>query len=55
MGQARGIETMVYKEDPTALQLLREDFKRAGLRDQELMSVYLLALWVLTYWGRPFE
>jgi uncharacterized protein YjbI with pentapeptide repeats len=25
----------------------------AGL--QSLVSVYLLALWVLTYWGRPFE
>lgn len=22
---------------------------------QSLMSVYLLALWVLTYFGRPFE
>jgi hypothetical protein len=25
----------------------------AGL--QSLLSIYLLALWVLTYFGRPFE
>ena len=49
------VGTWIARLQPREYTLRPTGWVRTVARIQSLLSVYLLALWVLTYFGRPFE
>ena len=49
------VGTWISRMQPREYILRATGWVRFVAGFQSLLSVYLLALWVLTYWGRPFE
>ena len=49
------VGTWITRMQPREYTLRATGWVRTVSGIQSLLSVYLLALWVLTYFGRPFE
>jgi hypothetical protein len=49
------VGTWIARMQPREYVLRATGWVRTVAGIQSLLSVYLLALWVLTYFGRPFE
>jgi hypothetical protein len=49
------VGTWIARVQPREYMLRATGWVRTVSSIQSLLSVYLLALWVLTYFGRPFE
>jgi hypothetical protein len=49
------VGTWITRMQPREYTLRATGWVRTVSGIQSLISVYLLALWVLTYFGRPFE
>ena len=49
------VGTWISRMQPREYTLRATGWVRTVSGIQSLLSVYLLALWVLTYFGRPFE
>ena len=47
--------TWLSRVQPREYQLVATGWVRTVSGLQSIISVYLLALWILTYFGRPFE
>ena len=49
------VGTWITRIQPTEFALRGRGWVRIASGLQSLMSVYLVAMWVLTYFGRPFQ
>ena len=49
------VGTWISRVQPTEFALRGRGWVRVVSGAQSLISVYLVAMWVLTYFGRPFQ